>query len=59
MEKSVENGIIIMNNSAFKELQSTLEYIQNIAEKLLDETITAKEVIGNANCVKPIKATSN
>ena len=59
VEKSVENGIYIINNNDYKQLVMTLDYIQDLIEKNLDEIITAKEVLNNSSCVKPIKATSN
>ena len=59
METFVESGIILVNPKAYKELISTLEYLQDLTEKSLDEIITAKEVISTANRVKPIKATSD
>lgn len=57
MENFVESGIILVKPKAYKELLSTLEYLQDLTEKSLDEIITAKEVINTANSVKPIKAT--
>lgn len=57
MDNFVENGIILVKPKAYKELISTLEYLQDLTEKSLDEIITAKEVINTANSVKPIKAT--
>lgn len=57
VEKSVENGIILIKPNAYKELISTLEYLQDLTEKSLDEIITAKEVMNTANSIKPIKAT--
>ena len=57
METFVESGIILVKPKAYKELLSTLEYLQDLTEKSLDEIITAKEVINTANSVKPIKAT--
>ena len=57
MENFVESGIILVKPKAYKELISTLEYLQDLTEKSLDEIITAKEVISTANSVKPIKVT--
>lgn len=57
MENFVESGIILIKPKAYKELISTLEYLQDLTEKSLDEIITAKEVINTANSVKPIKVT--
>ena len=57
MENFVESGIILVKPKAYKELISTLEYLQDLTEKSLDEIITAKEVINTANSFKPIKAT--
>lgn len=57
MENFVESGIILVKPKAYRELISTLEYLQDLTEKSLDEIITAKEVISTANSVKPIKAT--
>lgn len=59
MENFVESGIILVKPKAYKELISTLEYLQDLTEKSLDEIITAKEVISTANSVKPIKVTSD
>ena len=57
MENFVESGIILVKPKAYKELINTLEYLQDLTEKSLDEIITAKEVINTANSVKPIKVT--